>query len=93
MIEEAHLGPIGTRVMAMEGGRAHVLAFAHVLNVFVPTIFYILWYNFLLNVANYIFSFIFLCINLWALFQVQPKVWAKGRGWLTLCGPNGGMWT
>jgi len=28
-----------------------------------------------------------------ALFEARPKVWARRRGRLTLCGPNGGMWT
>lgn len=26
-----------------------------------------------------------------ASFQARPKVWEKGRGKLTLCGPNGEM--
>ena len=54
--------------MAMEWGRDDVMAFAHVLNAFVSVIFCILWYNFLLNVANYAFSFSFSCINLCASF-------------------------
>ena len=45
----------GTRVMTMDWGIAHVLDFAHVLIIFVSTIFCILWYNFMLNVANYAF--------------------------------------
>jgi len=79
--------------MAMEWGRSHVMAFSNMLNAFAPTIFCILWYNFLLNVANYAFYFSFSCINLQASFQAWPKMWGKGRGWLTLCGPSGGMWT
>jgi len=47
--------------MAMEWGRAHVIAFSHVLNAFVLAIFCILWYNFQLNVANYAF-FLFLLV-------------------------------
>jgi len=74
-------------------GRAHVLDFCDVLNVCVSTIFFILWYIFLLNVTKYSFLFLFSCINLWASFHACFKVWAKGRGELTLCGTSGGMWT
>ena len=91
MIKEAHLGPIETRVMAMRMGRAHALAFAHVINVFVLAIFCILWYIFLLNVANYAFTFLFNCINLRGI--VPGPTQGVGKGRLTLCGPNGGMWT
>lgn len=63
------------------------------LNVFVPTIFCILWHIFMLNVANYDFSFLFSCINLWGIFPGPIESVAKGRGRLTLCGPNGGTLT
>lgn len=49
------------------------------LNVFVPTIFCILWYIFLLNVANYVFTFIFSCINLWGIILAPTQGVGKGR--------------
>jgi len=49
----------GTRVMANDWGRAYIMAFAHMLIIFVSTIFCILWYNLLLNVAIYAFHFFF----------------------------------
>ena len=64
-----------------------VLAFAHVLNVFVPTIFCILGYIFLLNVDNYAFTFLFSFINLWSIIASPTQDVGKGKG-----GANP-MWT
>jgi len=79
--------------MAIDGGRAHVLAFDHVLIIFVPAIFCILWYNFQLNVTNYAFSSFFSCFNLRGIILGLTKVGTKGIGRLTLCGPRMIMWT
>ena len=83
----------GTRLMTMDWGRAHVLAFTHVLIIFAPTIFYILWYNFPLNVANYAFSFSFSYFNLQCIIPGLTQGGVKGIGRLSLCGPMGAMWT
>lgn len=57
-----------------------VLAFSHMLNVFVPAIFCILWYIFLLNVTNYAFNFLFSCIHLWGIIPSPAQGVDKGRG-------------
>ena len=59
---------------------------------FVLIIFYILWYSFLLNVANYIFTFSFSCFNLRGIIPSLTQGGGKGIGRLTLCGPMGPMW-
>ena len=46
----------------------------------VPTIFCILWYIFLLNVAIYAFIFLFSCVNIWASFQAMTQYVGKGKG-------------
>ena len=75
-----------------DGVELHVMDFAHVLNMYVPTIFCVLWYIFLLNVTKY--AFFFLAASTFGLHsRPSPKVWARGMGMLTLCGPSGGMWT
>lgn len=50
------------------------------LNVFVPTIFFILWYIFLLNVANYAFTFLFSSINLRGIVPSPTQGVGKGKG-------------
>ena len=69
------------------------LNFSHVLNVCVPTIFCIVQYIFLLNVANYAFTFSFSGINLRGIVPSSTQGVGKGKGKLTLCGPSGEMWT
>ena len=61
--------------------------------IFVSTIFCILWYNFLLNVAIYAFTFSFNCFNLWDIIPGLTQGGGKGIGRLTLCGPKEAMWT
>ena len=61
--------------------------------MFVSTIFCILWYIFLLNVANYSFIFLFNYINLRGIISGPTQGVGKGKGRLTLCEPNGEMWT
>ena len=75
-----------------ERGRSHAMDFSYMLNIFVLTIFCILSYNFLLNVVIYAFFFFILSASTsWASFHARPKMWGKGRGWLALFGPSGGM--
>ena len=50
------------------------------LNVFVLGIFCILWYIFLLNVANYAFTFLFSCINLRGIILGLTQGVGKGKG-------------
>ena len=63
------------------------MAFAHVLNFHVPTIFCILWYISCCKWPNYAFNFIFSCINLWGSIVGSTQSMDKGRGSLSLCGP------
>ena len=56
------------------------MAFAHVLNVFVSTIFCIFGYFFLLNLTNYVFTFLFSCINLWGVIPDLIQGVGKGKG-------------
>ena len=73
--------------------KAHVLAFAHMINVFVRTIFCILW-CFFCCMCPYVLLTFFLVASTFGLHsRPWPKVWARGRGERTVCGPNGGMWT
>lgn len=80
MIEAVNIEPIGTRVMTMEVGRDHVLDFSHVLNVFFPTICFILWYNFLLNVANYSFFFFSFASTFGNHSRPDPRCGKMGGG-------------
>ena len=91
MMEGAHLGPIGTRVMAMDEGWSSWLVFSHMLNLYVPTIFCHLWYISCWEWPNYAFSFQ-LHQPLRHHSKPDPRC-GQERGRLTLCGPNWHMWT
>ena len=61
--------------------------------MFVPTIFCILWYIFLLNVVIYAFAFIFSSFNLRGIIPSLTQGGGKGMGRLILCVPKEAMWT
>ena len=93
MIKETHLGPMERRWWPWVWGRAHALDFSHVLNMFVPTIFCILWYIFLLNVAIYAFTFSFQLLQPPGHRSKPDPRWGQGNGRLTLCGSREAIWT
>jgi len=59
------------------------------LNVFVSTIICILWHIFLLNVANYAFTFFSVHQPLGHHSRPDPRCGKRGMGRLIVCGPNG----
>ena len=79
------------RVMAMVWGRAHALAFSHMLIMLLLAIFCILLYIFLLNGVIYACNFLFRYFNLWGIDQSLTQGGFKGMWRLTLCGPSEAM--
>ena len=78
--------------MAMDKGYNSCLAFTHMLNLYVLTIFCIFG-TFLIEWPNYAFFFLFRCINLRGIVLGLTQGVDKGKGMLTLCGSSGHMWT